>query len=128
VTRVNGSYEVVLGPAAKRAVLSMRFAKDRDRLADALRVELAGGPNAGKEYEFDPYEGGRDYADRAAPAFAVYTATPLSFDGYIAIHRPMSKEELQRLRREQGYAARRGFYVLDILPVDSGFTRRPRSS
>jgi hypothetical protein len=128
VAIVNGSYEVVLAPAAKRAVLGMRLAKDRDRLADALRVELAGGPNAGKKYQFDPYDGGRDYADRGASALTVYTAVPLSFDGYIAIHRPMSREEIQRLRREQGYAARRGFYVLDILPVDSGFTRRPHYS
>lgn len=122
---MNGSYEVVLGPAAKRAVLGMRLAKDRDRLADALRVELADGPNAGKEYQFDCNDSSRDYADRGASAHTAYTAIPLSFDGYIAIHRPVSKEELQRLRREQGSAARRGFYVLDILPVDSGFTRRP---
>jgi hypothetical protein len=125
---VNGSYEVVLGPAAKRAVLGLPLAKDRDRLADALRVELSDGPNADKEYQFDPYDGGRDYIDRSASVQTVYTATPLSFDGYIAIHRPMVKEELQQLRREQSHAARRGFYVLDILPADSGFTRRPHYS
>ena len=78
---VNGSYEVVLGPAAKRAVLAIRLAKDRDWLADALRVELAAGPNADKEYQFDPYDGTRDYVDRGASGLSVYTATPLVLTG-----------------------------------------------
>lgn len=109
-------YEVVLGPAAKRAVLSLRIEKDQEGLADALRQELHDGPNADKEYRFDSIgDDGR-----------IYTATPLSFDGYTAVHRRMDPAELKRLRRELNHPVSQGFYVLDILPAESGVNRRPR--
>ena len=57
----------------------------------------------------------------------VYTGTPLTFDAYIALHRPMSKEELRRLRREQGRrVAALGFFVPDILHPATAFTGGPR--
>ncbi len=112
---VVAAYEVVLGPAARRAVLSLRTDKDKAELADSLRQELYRGPNASKEYRFDSaLEGGKEY-----------TATPLSFDGYTTVHRRLTAAELRRLRREQGHpVARIGFYVLDILPPESGVNRR----
>jgi hypothetical protein len=107
-------YEVVLGPAAKRAVLGLQTEKDREGLADALRQELAAGPNADKEYQFDSVcDEGR-----------IYTATPLSFNGFTSVHRAMAPAELRRLRRELGHPVSRGFYVLDILPPESGVNRR----
>lgn len=106
------TYEVTLGPAAKRAVLGLRTESDANGLADALRQELADGPNADKQYEFN-------VADKT------YTATPLSFDGYTAVHRPMARGELRRLgREERRRVADRGFYVLDILRAESGYLRR----
>jgi hypothetical protein len=115
-------YEVTLGPAAIRVVLGLR---DRKELADALRTELVNGPNADKELSFD--SDGNAQTDPDMPSGLAYTATPLSFDGYTALHRPMTPAELARLRREQGRpVADRGFYVLDILSAESGFTRGPR--
>ena len=65
--------------------------------------------------------------DHCGPDDGVYTATPLSFGGYVAVHRPMTKEELERLRQEQGRkVAGRGFHVLDILHPGTAFTRGPR--
>jgi hypothetical protein len=124
------TYEVTLGPAAKRFVLGMRDAGDRKELADALRTELAAGPNADKEFQFDSAGDARLGADPGAPAAAVYTAIPLSFSGYTAIHRPMTKDELRRLRQEQGQhaASRQGFFVIDILPAESAWFRLPRRS
>jgi hypothetical protein len=114
-------YEVTLGPAAIRVILGLR---DRKELADALRTELLDGPNASKELRFDLDAIAQ--ADPHAPS-RVYTATPLCFDGYTALHRPMTRGELSRLGREQGrQVADRGFYVLDILSAESGFTRGPR--
>ena len=107
-------YEVVLGLAAKRAVLGLRTEKDREGLADALRQELANGPNADKEYRFD------SVGDEGK----IYTATPLSFNGFTAVHRRMASAELRRLRRELGHPVSRGFFVLDILPPESGVNRR----
>ena len=115
-------YEVTLGPAAIRVVLGL---KDRKELADALRTELVNGPNADKEVRFDS-----DFNAQTNPRVlsgVVYTATPLSFDAYTALHRPMTPAELARLSREQGRpVADRGFYVLDILSAESGFASRPR--
>ena len=115
-------YEVTLGPAAIRVVLGMR---DRKELADALRTELVDGPNADKELSFD--SDGNAQTDPGLPSGMVYTATPLSFDGYTALHRPMNGNELARLSREQGRpVSERGFYVFDILSAESGFMRGPR--
>jgi hypothetical protein len=105
-------YEVVLGPAARQAVLSLGVQKDQEDLADALGQELLDGPNADKEYRFD-LDG------------TLYTATPLSSGGYTAVHRPMRAEELARLRRELRHpVSRLGFHVLDILSPAAGATRR----
>jgi hypothetical protein len=122
-TGVNDAYEVVLGPAAIRTVLSLPGPGERKELADALRTELTNGPNAHNELRFD--DAVRTYSDRGAgPGKAVYTATPLSFAGYTAIHRHLTREELKRMRREQGRStARRGLYLIDILRAESAFTR-----
>lgn len=105
------TYEVILGPAARRAIQGLQNEKARSGLADALRQELDHGPNAGKEYRFEAASGGEVRA---------YTATPLSV-GYTAVHRPLTSAELKKLRQEQGHAARRGFYVADILEPESAF-------
>lgn len=120
---VNGAYEVALGPAAVRTILGLPDPGERDELAGTLRTELLNGPNAHNDYTFD--SDARTYSDpEAASGKAVYTATPLSFAGYTAIHRPLTSEELERLRREQGLStAELGFYVIDILPAESAFTR-----
>ncbi|MGH7490082.1 MAG: hypothetical protein ACREMY_31415, partial [bacterium] len=76
-------------------------------LADSLKHELAPQRNARRKFQFE--ESGR-----------VYTATPLSFAGYTAIHRPLSEEEITRLHKQQGESALdRGYYVLDILGTES---------
>lgn len=124
---MSDAYEVTLGPAAERFVLALRWPKDRADLADALRQELGGdGPNSDKEFRFDSYGNAVTSADPGAPDGAVYTATPLSFKGCTAIHRPMTRAELQRLRRELGHSvARTGVHVFDILRPDSAYSRRP---
>lgn len=119
----NETYEVALGPAAIRVILSLSDPGERKELANALRTELIRGPNAHNEYKFDSDV--RAYADRGAgQGSTVYTATPLSFAGYTAIHRRLSKEEFRRLRREHGPSpATRGLYVIDILAAESAFSR-----
>jgi hypothetical protein len=116
------SYEVILGPAAIRATLSMSDA-DRKELADALRTELLDGPNADKEVGFDADLRRCVHPDHGR----VYTGTPLSSGAYLAVHRPMTRDELRRLRREQDRrVAAAGFLVLDILHPASAFTRGPQ--
>jgi hypothetical protein len=114
-------YEVVLGPAAIRTVLSLPD-PERKELAVALGAELLDGPNADKAARFD---GDMRVCDQSCgPSDVVYTATPLSFGAYVALHRLMTREELRRLRREQGRrVAARGLYVLDILHPDTAFMR-----
>lgn len=109
------TYEVILSPAAQRAVLGLRSEKERAGLADALRQELDRGPNVDKEYRFPVTIRGET---------RTYTATPLSFGAYTAVHRPMTAEERRKLRREQGHAGRRGFYVQDILSPESWISSR----
>ena len=117
-------YEVVLGPAAIRTVLGLPEL-ERKELADALRTELLDGPNADKAVRFDGDM--RPCDQTCGPDDVVYTGTPLTFDAYIALHRPMSKEELKRLRREQGRrVAALGFFVPDILHPATAFTGGPR--
>jgi hypothetical protein len=113
------AYEVVLGPPAIRAVVSLPDPADRKELGAALRTELMDGPNAHNELRFDKTL--RVYSDRAR---APYTATPLSFAGYTAVHRRLTGEELRRLGREQDrLTAGQGVYVIDILPAESAFIR-----
>ena len=117
---MSARYEVVLGPAAIRTVLGLPDA-ERKELADALGTELVDGPNADKEARFD--------ADLRAcgPDDVVYTGTPLTFDAYVAIHRPLGREELKRLRREQGRrVAARGFFVPEILHPQAAFASGSR--
>jgi hypothetical protein len=115
-------YEITLGPPAIRTVVSLPAPADRKELAAALRTELIDGPNAHNELRFD--EALRVYPDRGAgPGKAVYTATPLSFAGYTAVHRRLAREELRRLREQGRPTASQGVYVIDILPAESAFTR-----
>ena len=119
-TGTDSAYEVVLGPAAIRAVLSLPD-RERKELAAALRTELLDGPNADKEARFDADMRASDGPD------GVYTGTPLSFGACVALHRPMTKEELRRLKREQGRrVAIQGFYVVDILHPATAFRSGPR--
>ena len=124
---MNAVYEVTFGPAAIRTFQSLG---GRARLlAEALLTELADGPNADKEVElkFDSDGNCEFLTSPAAHVGDIYTATPLSFDAYTALHRQMDHYELWRLEREQGRpVADRGFYVLDILPPESGFSRGTR--
>jgi hypothetical protein len=56
----------------------------------------------------------------------VYTATPLSFQAYTVVHRALTKDELDRLAEEQDRSTHDcGRYVIDILPAELAFTRRP---
>ncbi len=122
------SHIETLGPPAIRTIDSLLDASDREKLEDAVLTELINGPNASRECTFA--SDGRPCSDRPANSGeVVYTATPLSFAGYTAIHRRMTDEELKRLEREQGGpAAAQGIYVIDILPTESAFTRSvPRS-
>jgi hypothetical protein len=121
-------YEVILGPAAIRIVLGLRDPDDRKELAYALRTELTGGPNADKELRFDSDGNAPDYVVPGLPSGHVYTAIPLSFNGYTALYRRLTEGELRRLRREQGRPVSRfgGFYVFDLLSAGSAFGR-PRT-
>jgi hypothetical protein len=119
---MSSKYEVAVGPSAIRTLLNMTDL-DRKEIAEALRTELVNGPNADKEYSFEAR------LDAAAPDNGkVYTGTPLSYGGYVAVHRPMTTEELERLRREQGRrrVAAQGFHVFDILHAAMAFTPLPR--
>lgn len=117
-TGLGHAYEVTLGPAALRVVLGMDESR-RKNLADALRTELLNGPNASKEVQYNV----ELRVCRAGEA-GIYTATPLSFDGYVAVHRPLAKDELKALRQEQGRsAASKGFHVFDLLAATSAFSR-----
>jgi hypothetical protein len=121
---MSAKYEVVLGPAAIRTVLGLPDA-ERKELADALGTELLYGPNAGKEARFDADLRACDHT--CGPDDVVYTGTPLTFDAYVAIHRPLSSGELRRLRREQGRrVAAQGFFVPEILHPHTAFTSGPR--
>jgi hypothetical protein len=118
---LNHAYEVVLGLAAIRTIWGV-WPEDRGELADALRTELLAGPNADKHFQFDstiaPCRPG------IAPNGQVYTATPLSFAGYTAIHRHLTEAEMHRLRGEGAApVASGGVFVIDILPAESAFGR-----
>ncbi len=117
------AYEVALGPAALVAILRLTGERRR-KLCDALRDELLEGPNARMEVRYDSdMRAMRARSAETPPDGVIYTATPLSCDGYTAVHRPMDKDELGRWRREHGHAASQGFYVFDILSAMAGFTR-----
>lgn len=117
----NVPYEVVLGPAAIRVVLGLPDPVIRRRLADALQAELIDGPNARNEFRFDD----ASYSDRGVgPGQVIYTATPLSFAGYTAVHRRLTSEEQDRLHQELDRStAALGVYVFDILRAESAFIR-----
>lgn len=120
---MGASYAVVLAPAAIRFVMVLR-AEDREELADTLRAELMDGPNAANEIPLRFDSDG--IVDPGVPGGVDYTVTPLSFNGYSAVHRPMTSAELRRLRLERGGPVNGpGIYVIDILTAESAF-RRPR--
>jgi hypothetical protein len=113
-------YEVTLGPAAERAMTGLGCPRE---LVACLQTELLDGPNAHNQVEiwFDD-EGNAVYPE--VPGGVRYTALPLSFNGYTALHRPMTKDELVRLENEQDrLVADRGCYVVDILPAEAAFSR-----
>jgi hypothetical protein len=115
-------YEVALAPAAIRAVLGLRGPHDREELATTLRTELMTGPNATVGLELRLDSDGN--AGQNGCGNAVYTVVPLSFNGYTVLYRPMTAEELARLRRERNRPVDDcGFYVIDILPAESAFGR-----
>jgi hypothetical protein len=106
------TYEVVLGPAAIRTIERLPE-PEQGTLADALRNELVDGPNVKAAFSF-------------VCEIGQYTATPLSFEAYTVVHRPMTEDELSRLSREQQRpTAETGFYVPEIRGGESAFTRRP---
>jgi hypothetical protein len=109
---INSAYEVTLGPAAIRTIRNLPY-QHRIILARVLGTELEDGPNADKELKLDC-------------GSAQYTATPLSFKAYTAVHRHMTAGELGRLSRKQGRpVAALGFYVIEIRSAESAFARRP---
>jgi hypothetical protein len=119
------TYIVKLAPAAQRIFRSLE-PYDQRGLDRVLAEELVDGPNADKEIRFDSDGGSQPYADPDADGTGCYTATPLSFKAYTAIHRPMTEDELSGVSQgEGGPAAERGFYVFEILAAESAFTRRP---
>lgn len=122
----NYAYEVVLAAAAYR-VMARLPQLDREGLADALLSELRNGPNTANEIRFDS----RIWADVVLAADSeetVYTATPLSFGGYTALHRPLTGKEILRLAEQYGREVPdHGYCVIDILPAESAFRRWPRS-
>ena len=121
---MNTTYEVVLGPAAIQAIRNLRNLADRSRLANALRQELSDGPNAANELRFDCEGKPQVEPIIAVPNCVIYTATPLSFRAYTAVHRAMTEAELLRLSREQDRAvAHLGFLVFDLLRAELGFVR-----
>jgi hypothetical protein len=121
---MSARYEVTFGPAAIRVFLGLPEA-ERKELAEALRTELVNGPNADKEARFDADLRACDSTSGSGDV--VYRATPLSFHAYVAVHRPMTRDDLRRLRREQNRrVAGQGFYVLDVLHPATAFTRGPR--
>lgn len=118
-------YIVKLAPAAERFVRNLeRY--DQQELGRALAEELIDGPNADKEVRFDADGRPQAYPDPGSPGDVVfYTATPLSFKAYTAIHRPMTRDELRRTAAgKSSLAGDRGFYVFAILPAESAFIRR----
>ncbi|MFI6827456.1 hypothetical protein ACIBG5_10185 [Kribbella sp. NPDC050241] len=108
-------YEVVLSPAAKLFVLALGSQAERTALADCLCQDLRlDGPNAQSVHEFTLWDGGRRY-------FAV----PLHLGGIVAVCRPLTAYELDRLRREQDRkVARSGYLVVSLLAPESGFHPR----
>jgi hypothetical protein len=97
---------------------------DRSKLANALRQELLDGPNAGNEFRFNCDGKPQVSVDLDVPDGPIYTATPLSFKAYTAVHRAMTEAELARLSLERGRpVAARGFHVFDLLRAELGFTR-----
>jgi hypothetical protein len=120
------TYIVQLAPAAQRIIRTLE-PYDQRGLDRVLAEELMDGPNADKEIRFDSDGWPAAYADHGDSDGRVsYTATPLSFKAYTAIHRPMTEDELSRVPEKTGEpAADRGFYVFDILAAESAFTRRP---
>lgn len=119
------AYEVVLGPAASRSIDALSDPDDRDVLARVLQTELVAGPNADSEIRFD--RTGQPVSGQAEDtAVVVYTATPLSFRAYTAVHRELTKDELDRLAEEQGRSTHDcGRLVSDVLPAEMAFSRRP---
>ncbi|MEV6266596.1 hypothetical protein AB0L64_05495 [Kribbella sp. NPDC051936] len=108
-------YEIVLSPAAKLFVLALGSQSERAALADCLREDLPlDGPNSRSAYHFELWDGGRRYY-----------AVPLHLGGIVAVCRPLTEQELERLRHEQDRkVARSGYLVISLLTPESGFQTR----
>ena len=119
------AYEVALGPAAIRIIDNLFDPADGEHFGYALQTELVDGPNADKESNFD--REGQPLSEHSLDSGdVVYTATPLSFQAYTAVHRALTTDELGRLAAEQDRSTHdRGRYVIDILAAELAFTRRP---
>jgi hypothetical protein len=119
---MDDAYEVILAAAAKRLVSNL---PDPRALARCLETELADGPNSEIEVTFDCEM--QVCSPPTVPGGTVYTATPLSFEAYTALHRPLTSDELKQIAEQNDHdVADRGFYVLDILPAESAFFMPPR--
>ena len=121
---MSDTYELTLGPAAIRAFRYLPSTEDQSGLANALRQELLDGPNADNEFRFDCDGKPQVNVGLDPPSGVIYTATPLSFRAYTAVHRSMTRAELARLSAEQGRpVTSRGFHVFDLLRAEQGFAR-----
>jgi hypothetical protein len=118
-------YIVKLAPAVERFFQTLEL-YDQQGLDRALANELIDGPNADKEVRFDADGGFPVHGDPDLPGeLTCYTATPLSFKAYTAIHRPMTRYELSKAAGgKSDLAIDHGFYVFDILSAESAFVRR----
>ncbi|TCC58304.1 hypothetical protein E0H73_28750 [Kribbella pittospori] len=105
-------YEVVLSPAAKLFVLALGSQIERTALADCLRQDLQlDGPNSQSAYHFPLWDGGR-----------MYSAVPLHLGGIVAVYRPLTDGELDRLRHQlDRKVARSGCFVVSLLSPETGF-------
>jgi hypothetical protein len=111
-------YAVVLQRAALRTIESLSQ-PDREGICAALLGELRDGPNAGKEIRFDP----SNWSDvpSVEAKEQIYTATPLSFGAFTAVHRPLTAAEMDRLREQNNTTEDSGYHVVDILPPELAF-------
>lgn len=92
-------YEVVLGPGARAVIARISLDSQKAALAHALRTELSSA------------------AENSARKFGEYEAIPVVLSiGYTALVSKMTREELRRLKREQGRRVESaGWFVYDIL-------------
>ena len=116
-------YAVVLGPAAQRVLKSVTQPV-AEGICNSLLTELRKGPNSKLEIRFDSSIGGDTLPGSSGET--VYTATPLNFGAFTALHRPLRAAEIERMRGQHGGLEDSGYYVVDLLPPETAFRRWPR--